>query len=199
MLFRSIATAYRKKIQQIRSFNEQATKIVDKNSRVHKYWEIKKSEAEVEVMKNLYEISKKFPDKNLEDKLYGDYKKSYEELKRKEKGLDNISKEIEKEDKKEKEAEVSDVSHLIRMSISEFNKEIKNYSPSQLRSVHRALVDRKNLALNELRSLRRSKSKEMDKATSKEKSQVMNKYNPKIYDMGEFIDKIREKINHING
>ena len=129
-----IATAYRKKIQQIRSCNEQATRVVDKNSRVHKYWEIKKSEAEVEVMKNLYEISKKFPDKNLEDKLYGDYKKSYEELKRKEKGLDNISKEIEKEDKKEKEAEVSEVSHLIKMSISEFNKERSEEHTSELQS-----------------------------------------------------------------
>ena len=85
------------------------------------------------------------------------------------------------------------------MSISEFNKEIKNYSPSQLRSVHRALVDRKNLALNELRSLRRAKNKDLDKSSSKERNQVMNKYNPRIYELGEYIDKIREKINHING
>lgn len=195
-----IADSYRKKIQQIRSFNDQAEKIIDKNSRVSKYWELKKSEAEVEVMKNLYEISKKFPDKNLEDKLYGDYKKSYEELKRKEKGFETISKDVEKEgEKEEKETELPDISSLVKMRISDFKSEIKDYSPSKLRSLKRTLVDKKNLALNELRSLRRSKSKDLDKATSKEKSQVMNKYNPKIYELGEFIDKIREKINHISG
>ena len=88
---------------------------------------------------------------------------------------------------------------LIKMSLSEFKTEIKGYSPAQLKSVHRYLIDRKNLALNDLRTLRRSKSKEMDQATSKEKSKIMSKYNPKIYDLGEFIDRIREKINHING
>ena len=195
-----VADAYRKKIQQIRSYNEQATKIVDKNSRVHKYWDLKKSEAEVEVMKNLYEISKKFPDKNLEDKLYGDYKKSYEDLKRKEKGFDAISKDVDKEEEIGKDSlEGLSLSSLIKMSISSFRSEIKNYSPSQLRSLKKSLIDRKNLSLNELRTLRRSKSKDLDKAKSKEdKTLTMNKYNARIYEVGEFIDKIREKISHLN-
>jgi len=195
-----VADAYRKKIQQIRSYNEQATKIVDKNSRVNKYWELKKSEAEVEVMKNLYEISKKFPDKNLEDKLYGDYKKSYEDMKRKEKGFDSISKDVEKEDKKgEDSVEGLSLSSLIKMSIPSFRSEIKNYSPSQLKSLKKSLIDRKNLALNELRTLRRSKGRDLDKAKSKEdKTLTLNKYNSRIYEVGEFIDKIREKISHLN-
>lgn len=195
-----VADAYRKKIQQIRSYNEQATKIVDKNSRVNKYWELKKSEAEVEVMKNLYEISKKFPDKNLEDKLYGDYKKSYEDMKRKEKGFDSISKDVEREDKKgEDPIEGLSLSSLIKMSIPSFKSEIKNYSPSQLKSLKRSLIDRKNLSLNELRTLRRSKSRDLDKAKSKEdKTLTLNKYNSRIYEVGEFIDKIREKISHLN-
>lgn len=195
-----VADAYRKKIQQIRSYNEQATKIVDKNSRVNKYWELKKSEAEVEVMKNLYEISKKFPDKNLEDKLYGDYKKSYEDMKRKEKGFDSISKDVEKEDTKgEDSIEGLNLSSLIKMSIPSFRSEIKNYSPSQLKSLKKSLIDRKNLALNELRTLRRSKSRDLDKAKSKEdKTLTLNKYNSRIYEVGEFIDKIREKISHLN-
>ena len=61
------------------------------------------------------------------------------------------------------------------------------------------MTDKKNLALNDLRTLRRNKSKEMDESTTKEKSKIMSKYNPKIYELGEFIDKIREKINYING
>ena len=197
-----ISSASRKKVQQIRSFNEQAMKIVEGNPRAHKYWDLKKAEAEVEIIKNLYEISKKFPDKKLEDSLYSDYKKSYDSLKQKERGVEKISDEIEKKEKENPESkkfETSNIMALIKMSLSEFKTEIKGYSPAQLKSVHRSLIDRKNLALNDLRTLRRSKSKEMDQATSKEKSKIMSKYNPKIYDLGEFIDKIREKINHING
>ena len=195
-----VSDSYRKKIQRIRSYNEQATKIVDKNSRVHKYWDLKKSEAEVEVMKNLYEISKKFPDKNLEDKLYDDYKKSYEDLKRKEKGFDAISKDVDKEEEIGKDfIEGLSLSSLIKMSIPSFRSEIKNYSPSQLKSLKKSLIDRKNLSLNELRTLRRSKSKDLDKAKSKEdKTLTLNKYNSRIYEVGEFIDKIREKISHLN-
>jgi len=195
-----VADSYRKKIQQIRSYNEQATKVVDKNSRVHKYWDLKKSEAEVEVMKNLYEISKKFPDKNLEDKLYGDYKKSYEDLKRKEKGFDTISKDVDKEEEIGKDSiEGLSLSSLIKMGIPSFRSEIKNYSPSQLKSLKKSLIDRKNLSLNELRTLRRSKSKDLDRAKSREdKTLILNKYNSRIYEVGEFIDKIREKISNLN-
>ena len=197
-----ISSASRKKVQQIRSFNEQAMKMVEGNPRAHKYWDLKKAEAEVEIIQNLYEISKKFPDKKLEDSLYSDYKKSYDSLKQKERGVEKISDEIEKKEKENPESkkfETSNIMALIKMSLSEFKTEIKGYSPAQLKSVHRSLIDRKNLALNDLRTLRRTKSKEMDQATSKEKSKIMSKYNPKIYDLGEFIDKIREKINHING
>jgi len=197
-----ISTASRRKIQQIRTFNEQAMKIVEGNPRAHKYWDLKKSEAEVDVIKNLYEISKKFPDKSLEDNLYSDYKKSYDSLKQKERGIEKISAEIEKkEDKKPESKKSEDVSilPLIKMSLSEFKSEIKGYSSSQIKYIQKALTDKKNLALNDLRTLRRNKSKEMDEATSKEKSKIMSKYNPKIYELGEFIDKIREKINYING
>lgn len=193
-----IASSYRKKIQQIRAFNERAEKIVDKNSRVHKYWDLKKAEAETEVLKNLYEISKKFPDKELEDKLYGDYKKSYDDLKKKEKKVEEIEKDVDSE-KEEKDSDIGNLTSLIKMSVSDFKSEIKSYGPSKLKTLQRALIERKNLALNELRSLRRAKSKELDKSSSKEKNQVMNKYNPKIYELGEFIDRIREKINHIDG
>ena len=85
------------------------------------------------------------------------------------------------------------------MSIPSFRTEIKNYSPSQLKSLKKSLIDRKNLSLNELRTLRRSKSKDLDKAKSKEdKTLILNKYNSRIYEVGEFIDKIREKISHLN-
>lgn len=196
-----VAASYREKIQRIRALNDQAMNIVDKNSRIQKYWELKKSESEVEVMKNLYEISKKLPDKNLEDKLYSDYRKSYDDLKKKEKGLENISREVEKEDEKKPEggeSEFTNANLLIRMSLSEFKSEIKNYDPAKIRAAQRALVGIKNLSLNELRYLRRAKNKEIDKTSSKEKNQVMNKFNPKIYEIEEFIDKIREKISYLD-
>jgi hypothetical protein len=196
-----VATSYRKKIQMIRALNDQAMNIVDRNSRIQKYWELKKSESEVEVMKNLYEISKKLPDKNLEDKLYSDYRKSYDDLKKKEKGIESISREAEREEEKKPEGEEPEFTNanlLIKMSLPEFKSEIKNYSPDKIRSAQRALVDIKNLSMNELRSIRRAKNKEMDKSSAKEKNQVMNKFNPKIYEIGEFIDKIREKISYLD-
>jgi len=84
------------------------------------------------------------------------------------------------------------------MSISDFKKEIKKYSAEQRRSIQKMLIDQKNLGLNELRSLRRTKSKELDKVSDKDKNRVTSKYNPLIYEVGERIDRIREKINHIN-
>jgi hypothetical protein len=47
--------------------------------------------------------------------------------------------------------------------------------------------------------MRRAKGKELDRASSKEKTEIMGRYNPRIYEIGEKIDKIREKINHIDG
>ena len=84
------------------------------------------------------------------------------------------------------------------MSIPEFKDEIKKYSPSQIREVRKALIERKNMGLNELRSLRRDKNKELDKSSSKDRKEVLSKYNPKIYEIGEIIDAIREKINHLD-
>lgn len=195
-----IADSNRRKIQQIRSYNEQATKVVDKNLRVQKYWELKKSESEVEVMKNLYEISKKFPDKDLEDKLYGDYKKSYEDLKKKEKGFDSISKEVEREKDLDKDQkETLSLNSLIKMGISSFRSEIKNYSPAQLRFLKKSLIDRKNIFLDELRSLKRSKNRDLDRAITKEdKSIIRGRYDLKIDEVGEILDRIREKIRHID-
>jgi hypothetical protein len=195
-----IEDSHRRKVQQIRFYNEQATRIVNKNSRVQKYWELKKSESEVEVMKNLYEISKKFPDKNLEDKLYGDYKKSYEDLKRKERGFDAISKDADKEEEIGKDPiEGPSLSSLIKMGIPSFRSEIKNYSPAQLKFIKKSLIDRKNLFLNELRTIRRSKNRDLNRSISKEDRSISkNKYDLRIYEVGEILDRIREKIRHID-
>jgi hypothetical protein len=85
------------------------------------------------------------------------------------------------------------------MNLSDFKDEVKKYSPEGLKTLQRALIDQKNLGLNELRSLRRAKGKELDRAPAKEKTEILGRFNPKIYEIGERIDKIREKINHIDG
>jgi len=64
-----LLTPIGKKFNRLDLITNRQQRLWIKIPRVNKYWELKKSEAEVEVMKNLYEISKKFPDKNLEDKL----------------------------------------------------------------------------------------------------------------------------------
>ena len=177
-------------------------KTVEGNSRLNKYWDLKKAEAELEIVENLYKISKNLPDKKLEDDLYSQYRKAYDRLKQKEKGAESIAKEVEKdsdETSKGEDVDTSKIGKIIAMSLSDFRDEVKKYSPDGLKSLKRALIDQKNLGLNELRSLRRIKGKELDRASSREKTEIMGKYNPKIYEIGEKIDKIREKINHIDG
>lgn len=188
----------RKKTQAIRDLNIKAMKLVQGNSKAHKYWDLKKAEAELKVIENLYNISKSLPDKGLEDNLYSEYKKALDKYTTKEKGVEEITPGIEAPEGEKKSSIDLNVSKLISMSISDFKKEIKKYSKEDLESLRRSLVDQKNLGLNELRALRRQKSKDLDKVSGKEKGRIISKYNPMIYDLGEKIDKIREKINTIN-
>ena len=197
-----LAILLRRKTQKIRDLNDLAMKTVEGNSRLNKYWDLKKAEAELEIVENLYKISKNLPDKKLEDDLYSQYRKAYDRLKQKEKGAESIAKEVEKdsdETSKGEDVDTSKIGKIIAMSLSDFRDEVKKYSPDGLKSLKRALIDQKNLGLNELRSLRRIKGKELDRASSREKTEIMGRYNPKIYEIGEKIDKIREKINHIDG
>jgi len=197
-----LAILLRRKTQKIRDLNDLAMKTVEGNSRLNKYWDLKKAEAELEIVENLYKISKNLPDKKLEDDLYSQYKKAYDRLKQKEKGAESFAKEVEKDSEetlKGKDVDTSKIGKIIAMSLSDFRYEIKKYSPEGLKALQRALIDQKNLGLNELRSLRRIKGKELDRASSREKTEIMGRYNPKIYEIGEKIDKIREKINHIDG
>ena len=197
-----LAILLRRKTQKIRDLNDLAMKTVEGNSRLNKYWDLKKAEAELEIVENLYKISKNLPDKKLEDDLYSQYRKAYDRLKQKEKGAESIAKEVEKdsdETSKGEGVDTSKIGKIIAMSLSDFRDEVKKYSPDGLKSLKRALIDQKNLGLNELRSLRRIKGKELDRASSREKTEIMGRYNPKIYEIGEKIDKIREKINHIDG
>jgi hypothetical protein len=197
-----LASLLRRKTQKIRDLNDLAMKTVEGNSRLHKYWDLKKAEAELEIVENLYKISKNLPDKKLEDDLYSQYRKAYDRLKQKEKGAESVAKEVEKDSEetpKGKDVDTSKIGKVIAMSLSDFRDEVKKYSPEGLKTLQRALIDQKNLGLNELRSMRRAKGKELDRASSKEKTEIMGRYNPRIYEIGEKIDKIREKINHIDG
>ena len=197
----SLERAERQKTQKIRSLNMRVLDLAKGNPRITKYWNLKKSEAEVEVAENLYNLAKNLPDKKFEDDLYKRYLKSREELRKREKEVDELVDDVEKEEPKKKETKKEgslDIKSLISMSVSQFSSELKRYDKSDLKKIQRALIDQKNLGLNELRSLRRNKARELDKATGKEKDKVLQKFNPLIYEIGERIDKIREKINYIN-
>lgn len=194
----------RKRIQKIRALNDKARSIVEGNSRVSKYWDLKKAEAELSVIENLYRVSQSFPDKDIENKFYNQYREAQEKLSQKRKGVEKISREIEKEPESKEEKtvkpgkETARLGRLISMNISDFRKEIEEYTPDQIKEIRRGLIERKNLGLNELRALRREKTKDLDKASSKEKKDILGRYNPKIYELGEIIDSIREKINYLN-
>ena len=101
------------------------------------------------------------------------------------------------EDTETKNLDIPEVKDFVNMSLSKFMSEIKKYDKSDVRKIQRGLIDQKNIAMNELRALRRSKAKEMDRVPQKEREKIGQKFNPKIYEVGEFVDKIRDKINHI--
>lgn len=199
--------ADRRRVQKVRTLNDQAKKIIDGNPRVNKYWEIKKAEAELSVIENLYNISKTLPSRRIEDSFYREYTEAQDRLTRKRRGIEDLEGKIKSEttetpetrEKEKTSKEVAKTWKLVSMTISQFKSEVKEYSPEQRKEVKRALIDKKNLALNELRSLRRDKSKYLDRSISqRERKDVLNKYNPKIYEMGEIVDKIREKISYLD-
>ena len=196
----SLEKMERQKTQKIRDLNMKVMDLAKGNPRVTKYWNLKKSEAEVEVAENLYNLAKNLPDKKFEDEQYKRYVKAKEELRKREKEMDELvqDEEATQEPEKKGEKKSSSIKSLLGMSISEFSSEIKKYDKAEIRKIQRALIDQKNLGLNELRSLRRNKARDLDRASGKEKEKVLQKYNPLIYELGEKIDKIREKINHIN-
>jgi hypothetical protein len=190
----------RQKTQKVRSLNMRVLDLAKGNPRITKYWNLKKSEAEVEVAENLYNLSKNLPDRKFEDELYKRYLKAVEDLRKREKEMDEMvpDEETDQDPKEDKERKVSGIKSLLGMSISEFTSEIKKYDKTEQRKIQRALIDQKNLGLNELRSLRRNKSRDLDRSSGKDKEKVLQKYNPLIYELGEKIDKIREKISYIN-
>lgn len=197
-----ISAMERGKIQKIRDLNIQVLELSKGNQRISKYWNLKKAEAETEVFKNLYEISKGLKNQELEDELYKKYLDSNEALMKKEKEMDELipdeDEDIESGDSKDSEMSVQ-IRDLLSLSLPKFIEQVRKYTPNQVKRVHRELTDQKNLGLNELRSLRRRKSIDLDNAKGKSvKESVTRKYNPMIYELGERIDRIREKISYTN-
>lgn len=199
------------KNQKIKALNYKVRDYVDDNPRIIKYWNLKKAEAEVEIAEILYNLSKVLSDKGMEQELYKSYSDSQEDLIKKRGEIGEIvQKEVERsepEEKSKKEElevkrlreEIPNIKDLILIRPSQFSSEVGRLGKNSLRKIRKGLVDRKNIALNDLRSLRRNKSRELDSAKPGQKEKILKKYNPKIYEVGEFIDKMREKINYIDG
>lgn len=193
----------RRKNQKVKSLNNQASSIIENNPRLKKYWDLKKSESEVQMAEKKYKIAKRFPDRRIQDELYSEYKKLYDRYQQKERESRKIKSDLEKEfddeEKPLKKTKMSGMGEIIRMGLSEFKKEVRGYSPMDLKSLRKNLIEIKNDSLNELRAVKRAKSRELDRATnSKERTKISSDFNPVIYDLGEYIDRIREKINHID-
>jgi len=192
-----ISVSLRRKIQKVRVLDSKADKIVQGNPRLSKYYELKKAEADLEIIENLYKISKNLSDKGIQDDLYGKYKKAYSNLKDREEKTEKIEKEIDTEE--DSTYDDSELESLISMSNSKFRNEIEEYSAKEIKSLKRDLINQKNSYMNDLRGIKRRKEKESSSAsTSKDRKEITSKFNPKISALGERIDKIREKITIIN-
>lgn len=199
------------KNQKIKALNYKVRDYVDDNPRIIKYWNLKKAEAEVEVAEVLYNLAKNLSDKEVEKELYDAYLGAKEDLrKRREDVYSAVKKDVDpeqeaksKEEEKNKSEDsgrdIPGIKSLVSMGPSEFISEVGRHSKDSLRKIKKALIERKNQALNDLRALRRGKSRELDIAKPGQKEQILKKYNPKIYEVGEFIDRMREKINYIDG
>ena len=53
-----ISVSLKRKIQKVRVLDDKVDKIVKGNPRLSKYWDLKKAEADLEIIENLYKISK---------------------------------------------------------------------------------------------------------------------------------------------
>jgi len=192
-----ISVSLRRKIQKVRVLDDKADRIVKGNPRLSKYWDLKKAEADLEIIENLYKISKNLVDKGIEEDLYGKYKKAYSNLKDKKEKTEKIEKEIDAEEKSSYDD--SELESLVSMSNAKFRDEIEGYSEKEIKSLKRDLVNQKNSYMNDLRGIKRRKEKESSSAsTSKERKEITAKFNPKISALGERIDRIREKISILN-
>jgi hypothetical protein len=192
-----ITVSLRRKIQKVRVLDDKADKIVKGNPRLSKYWDLKKAEADLEIIENLYKISKNFIDKGIEEDLYGKYKKAYSNLKDKKERTEKIEKEIDSEE--DASYDDSELESLVSMSNAKFRDEIEEYSAKEIKSLKRDLVNQKNSYMNDLRGIKRRKEKESNSAsTSKERKEITSKFTPKISALGERIDRIREKIEILN-
>ena len=185
----------RRKTQKIRDLNIKILDLIKGDPRATKYWNLKKSEAEVEVARKMYDLSKKFSDKRIENSLYSNYLKTYDSYRDKEREVEDIvPDEAEKEVKSPQFSTLKDIGKFIGMNPREFSSEVRKYSSEDRRKIKKFLIDQKNLRLNDLRSLRRNKSLEINKAGRNESGEILQIYNEKIYSLGETIDRLREKI-----
>lgn len=192
-----ISASLRKKIQKVRVLDAKGDKIAQGNPRLNKYWELKKAEADLEIIENLYKISKNLSDKGIQDELYVKYKKSYSNLQNRKEKTAKVEKEIDTEE--DSSYDDAELESLISMSNSGFRDEIEEYSSKEIRSLKRDLVNQKNSYMNDLRSIKKRKEKESSSAsTSKERKEIISKFTPKISALGGMIDKIREKIAILN-
>lgn len=192
-----ISVSLRRKIQKVRVLDAKADKLVQGNPRLSKYWDLKRAEADLEIIENLYKISKNLSDKGIQETLYDKYKKAYSNLKDRKEKTEKVEKEIDTEE--DETYDDSELEALISMSNSKFRAEIEEYSPKEIKSLKRDLINQKNSYMNDLRGVKRRKEKESSSAsTSKERKEITSKFNPKISALGERIDKIREKITIIN-
>lgn len=192
-----ISVSLRRKIQKVRVLDAKADKLVQGNPRLSKYWELKKAEADLEIIENLYKISKNLSDKGIQETLYDKYKKAYSNLKDRKEKAEKVENEIDTEEGETYDD--SELESLISMSNSKFRNEIEEYSSTEIKSLRRDLINQKNSYMNDLRGIKRRKEKESSSAsTSKERKEITSKFNPKISALGERIDKIREKITIIN-
>jgi hypothetical protein len=130
-----------KQNSEIKSSQEKAEKIISGNKRLKDYWEKSKLEIDVEISKKLYDIAKDLSDTSLESELYTKYKKDldgYLEVKKR-----FVEKYSETKKKTEK-ADSDDISRIVRMSLGEFDKEVKTITPEQARELAKACTEERN-------------------------------------------------------
>ena len=192
-----ISISLKRKIQKVRVLNDKGDRISQGNPRLSKYWDLKKAEADLEIIEDLYKISKNLSDKGIQDDLQVRYKRSYSNLQARKEKTEKVEKEIDTEENSSYDN--SELESLISMSNSAFRDEIEEYSSKEIKSLRRDLINQKNSYMNDLRMVKKRKEKESSSSpTSKERREIVTKFNPKISALGGRIDKIREKISILN-
>jgi len=150
-----LSSLARKRRSQIDSVEKKVEDVVKDKQRLIKYWNLKKSQAEVEVAEKLYKLAKNLTDQSIADDLYDKYKdaaltaRKKDEDFRKTYGKLDFSKEstidkIEPGEEKMTSGSKLSIDPILAMNAVQFTKYVQGLEKSVVRDLIKTMMTERN-------------------------------------------------------